>query len=292
MDVKGAVEEWRAPRFQSPVNLFQLAVSPGHGSISADGDLLAVAVAGAGVELWRLSEKRRIPLSLEGIGEVFLPVFNESGDLYLIQFDHRIVRLKAGAWTQEGSWQWDRSSMTGGFARNGQWNIQTHPGQGNEVHIQLTLRNLETGAVETHRTGPGTYSSSFCAGFSWDGRMVGVPAEPGLVVVHTVPEMKEVRRFGGHRHGAKSVGFSPDGSRVATGSLGRETIKLWDWESGLELLTLGTDNRGVIQHIYFSSDGNLILLHSGNDSAYLWRAPSWEEINAAEAQQRAEAGAP
>ena len=178
--------------------------------------------------------------------------------------------------------------MTGGTDRTGQWNIQTRPAQGNEVHLQMTLRHLETGAVTTHRTGPGTYSSSFCAAFSWDGRMVGVPAEPGLVVVHTVPEMKEIRRFRGHRHGAKSVGFSQDGSRVATGSIGRETLKLWDWESGLELLTLGSDNRGNFAHIYFSSDGNLILLHSGNDSAYLWHAPSFEEITAAEAKEKTE----
>jgi len=34
------------------------------------------------------------------------------------------------------------------------------------------------------------------------------------------------------------VAFSPDGTRIATGSNGREAVKLWDPESGQEVLTL------------------------------------------------------
>lgn len=79
LDINGAVEERRASRFQAPVNLFQFTGSRDRASFSAKGDLLAIAVAGAGVELWQLAEKRQIPLSTDDIGEVFLPLFNESG---------------------------------------------------------------------------------------------------------------------------------------------------------------------------------------------------------------------
>jgi WD40 repeat protein len=91
--------------------------------------------------------------------------------------------------------------------------------------------------------------------------------------------------------GVHSVAFSADGTRLALGSDGREAVKLWDVASLEDVATLGA--RGsVFLSTKFSPDGN--VLGSLNDSGilYLWRAPSWDEINAAEEKEKSESKQP
>jgi WD40 repeat protein len=76
--------------------------------------------------------------------------------------------------------------------------------------------------------------------------------------------------------------FSPDGKRLAMASAGSEAIKLLDVEGHLELLTL--EGRGSeFEPTAFSPDGNLLgTMSTSSGVLHLWRAPSWEEIAAAE----------
>jgi WD40 repeat protein len=85
--------------------------------------------------------------------------------------------------------------------------------------------------------------------------------------------------------GAHSVAFSPDGKRLAAGGYGHESIRLWDVEGKQELLTLDAPGSGgAFFGTAFSPDGNLLGSTSDED-AFFWRAPSWEEIAAAEAKE-------
>jgi WD40 repeat protein len=79
------------------------------------------------------------------------------------------------------------------------------------------------------------------------------------------------------------VAFSPDSTRLALGGSGNEAVKLWDVASYQELLTLGAEG-SVYRQTAFSSDGSVIGSMSDAGTLCLWRAPSWEEINAAEAK--------
>ena len=87
---------------------------------------------------------------------------------------------------------------------------------------------------------------------------------------------------GGFLNGVNSVAFSPDGKRLVIGSDGKEAVKLWDTESWQEVLSLegqGTGSPGA----WFSPNGNAIgWLNSAIGVLHIWRAPSWEEINAEE----------
>ena len=73
------------------------------------------------------------------------------------------------------------------------------------------------------------------------------------------------------------------GSRIATGGDGNERIKLWEVGSYLGLLTLPADGSGYWQTC-FSPDGNVLGSMNGQGTLHCWRAPSWEEIAAAEAK--------
>ena len=80
------------------------------------------------------------------------------------------------------------------------------------------------------------------------------------------------------------MAFSPDGKRLATGSQGKEAIKLWDVESHQELLTL--EGQGsTFNRMAFSPDDAILGCNTGRGLLHLWRAPTWAEIEAAEKAQ-------
>jgi hypothetical protein len=67
-------------------------------------------------------------------------------------------------------------------------------------------------------------------------------------------------------------------------STAREAVKLWDVGTGQELLTLsGTGT--LLDGARWSADGDVILAGAPWQA---WRAPSWEEIAAAEAKEKTE----
>jgi eukaryotic-like serine/threonine-protein kinase len=74
----------------------------------------------------------------------------------------------------------------------------------------------------------------------------------------------------GHTNWVESVGFSPDGTRIVTGS-GDETAKVWDSRTGTPLLELkGHTSR--VESVGFSPDGTRIVTGSGDNTAKVWDA--------------------
>ncbi|MHC4072603.1 MAG: protein kinase domain-containing protein, partial [Planctomycetota bacterium] len=89
-------------------------------------------------------------------------------------------------------------------------------------------------------------------------------------------------RFRGPR-GFHSVAFSPDGRRLVTGSNGKGALMLWDVSTRQEIARFGTHVSSILKEIQFSPDGNMICAVDIGGTAYFWRAPSLERINALEA---------
>ena len=85
-----------------------------------------------------------------------------------------------------------------------------------------------------------------------------------------------LRTFRGHTGLVLSVAFSPDGTRVLTGSWD-ETAKLWDAETGQEIRTFRGHTREV-HSVAFSPDGTRVLTGSSDDTAKLWDAETGQEI--------------
>jgi WD40 repeat protein len=126
---------------------------------------------------------------------------------------------------------------------------------------------------------------------SWS---LAVSPDGGLVVSSTLGG--EVRLFDpttgelidslhGHLNAAFGIAFSADGRRLISASGGREAVKLWDVGTRQELLTLGGTG-SLLVAARWSADGDVIL--AGPQPWQAWRAPSWEEIAAAEAKEKAE----
>jgi WD40 repeat protein/tetratricopeptide (TPR) repeat protein len=75
-----------------------------------------------------------------------------------------------------------------------------------------------------------------------------------------------------------SVAFSPDGLRLASGSLlNNDTVKLWDTRSGQHVLTL---HAGMVSSVAFSPDGQLLASASRGNPVLLWDTRSGQMVRA------------
>ena len=75
-----------------------------------------------------------------------------------------------------------------------------------------------------------------------------------------------------------SVSFSPDGKRLVVGA--HDDVQLWDLGAQRQIATL--NGQGTLFEVSFSPDGNMIMAITEEGHLHLWRAPAWEEIEAAE----------
>jgi WD40 repeat protein len=83
----------------------------------------------------------------------------------------------------------------------------------------------------------------------------------------------DLQTLKGHTGGVDSVTFSPDGTRIVTGSYDK-SVKVWDVQSGRETLTLNVDST----EIAFSPDGRHIVTASGGNTAQVWDAQTGREL--------------
>jgi WD40 repeat protein len=72
----------------------------------------------------------------------------------------------------------------------------------------------------------------------------------------------------GHIQGVNSALFSADGKRIVTAS-DDETARVWDAESGEEILTLA-GHKGAVLLAVFSPDGQRVATGSADGTARIW----------------------
>ena len=81
------------------------------------------------------------------------------------------------------------------------------------------------------------------------------------------------------QHEILSASFSPDGKQVVSGGNVKNSLKLWDMETGRDLKSFTGDSDGIYA-VAFSPDGRHVLSGNANHSMKLWDATVLKEIRA------------
>ncbi len=115
-----------------------------------------------------------------------------------------------------------------------------------------------------------------------DGGLVAAATGGGQVRLFDPAKGALIETLEGHLNAVAAIAFSADGRRLMSTCFGMEAVKLWDLGTRQELLTLG--GTGSLDAARWSADGDVILV---GPPWQAWRAPSWEEIAAAEAKETA-----
>jgi WD40 repeat protein len=117
-----------------------------------------------------------------------------------------------------------------------------------------------------------------CVAFSPDGKWIASASWDGTIGLWQ-PSGRNIRFLRGHNGAVWGVAFSRDGRTLASGA-NDGTIKLWNLASMQEAATLH-GHEGPVSRVAFSPSSSL-LASAAEGAVRLWKAPTFEEISAAE----------
>ncbi len=273
----GAISEWSGPDFQKSRVLHDFGAAITRACFTDDGRRAAVELPGRRAVVWDLPAQH-------GVAEFSLPPgqshpkeFSASGDRLCLDdndsdaADFHEWDLKENRpvqdWLVPGP-----AVVSGGYSPDEQWRIALN------IFGAGVARDL---LAHTNRPFTVRITQADSATLSPDGKLLAVTSVFGYVGLWEWPSLREAGTLLGFLQGAHSVRFSPDGRRLAAGSNGREAVKLWDLATQRELITLEGEG-SIFSRLRFSPDGNVFGARNAAGIVHLWRAPSFEEITAAE----------
>jgi WD40 repeat protein/tRNA A-37 threonylcarbamoyl transferase component Bud32 len=108
----------------------------------------------------------------------------------------------------------------------------------------------------------------------------------GAIQIHDAASGRLVRTLAGHRERVMSLDFSPDSARLLSGGMD-QTVKLWHWRSGRELLSFKAPHG--IACVRFAPDGRRIFAGGLFDHGLVWEAAAPDQVAAWEAKEATEA---
>ena len=135
----------------------------------------------------------------------------------------------------------------------------------------VRLWDSKTGRVERtlrkkiKETQPSVKAPLVCSPVS---DQVAYAPNENIIVWHSSHLSAVGKELKGHRSNIMCLAFSPDGTRLISGS-GDSTVKVWDPNSNAPITTLLGHSRSVM-HIAFSPDGNQIASGSHDGKIVLW----------------------
>ena len=86
-----------------------------------------------------------------------------------------------------------------------------------------------------------------------------------------------LQQLKGHDDCVQSVAFSPDGSRIVSGSYDK-TIRVWDASTGIEMLPPLRGHDDYVRSVAFSPDGSKIVSGSFDKTIRVWDASTGVEM--------------
>jgi eukaryotic-like serine/threonine-protein kinase len=273
-DPMGRVHRWDGPGFRRNQPLLEFGPEESYPRFSADARKLATRSTTGVIRVWdveRASLLRELtPTSDPGYPWAFLGRGDRIVSYHPAASSLQEWDLATGRFLR--TWQCPPAMETGAFSADEKWCLMLG------YEGDCVLRDLTTG----RQFSPDPeilYARD--ATFSPDGNLLAATTDFGFARLWDTRTRRAVATLTGFPLGAHSIAFTPNGTRLAIGGAGRDGTDLWDVHMKRELLSF-KGNGEITQSVAFSPDGNLLGSLDSRGNLQVWRAPTWEEINAAE----------
>ncbi len=273
----GAIFVWETGTGKVVVSLKEPAAPPRGPIFSGDGRRIAVTTFG-GLKVFDLSRGVEV---YSGPYPLLAPEVSDDGRRLLLRGDDgtevwdvdankRLTVLKGRPvdlrFSPDGRRVAARISPAG--KRGGKWAAG--------AAMETKVWEADTGAEVLH-VKEGVVSGAMA--FSRDGRALATSMRGGEVAVWDLAAGKVRLRLKGNAGQVGGAAFSPDGRRIATAaqtvSPPAGVVKLWDAETGAELLTMRTAGQSFRSYLLeFSADGH--RLHAAGDSGLTAWGQTWD----------------
>jgi WD40 repeat protein len=255
-------------------------------AISDHGETLAVGRESEEIEIWNLKTGELEKSFPHAISKIAHLAFSRDANLLAAATlrpsgggaDHVTLRIwDTGSGKMEGAYTNAFGPLAFSFDR--QRLVSTR------LDGSVVVRELGSGCsvaeIEENFTWIGDLAISF------DDRLLVTGSEEPVVNISELASGKRIQSLKGSRICIDSVGFTPDVRTLATRTVDG-AMKFWNAATGKELFTLGTPT--PVHSFLFSPNGEYLAITWGSGSresrrVELWRAPSFEEILAAEIEK-------
>ena len=250
--------------------------------ISDDGETLAVGRDNGDIEIWNLKTGQLDKSFAHVSARIAHLAFSQNATLLAAASerpttatDHATLRI------------WDTASG----AVEGTYTNAFGPLAFSSDRLRLVSTRLD-GRVVIWDLGSGRSVAEIEENFTWigalalspDGRLLVTGSEEPVVNISDLASGKRIDSLKGSRICVIGVAFTPDAKTLATSTVDG-AMKFWHAATGKEIFTLGPLN--PVHSFLFSPNGEYLAITResetrGERRVELWRAPSFEEIIAAE----------
>jgi len=274
------------PTFQNAEPIPEVLID-GTWVFSESGRLLAVGQTNGLLRLWDLDARKLVREFSTGTGEC-QPVAFSPGETEIWIAEGFELPDETRKLTQ---WSLEKQQLLR-TAPPLRWPFRLHPDRWifwEEEQGSFVFHDLKTGKSSRPILTTGRWSQLVGRkiGASPDGKLLILLHDLGVLTVWETASFmppaspRQLGAVGGILMSFFNAEFSPDASRLLGASHGSEAIKIWETDQYHDLLTLEADGHGFF-HIRLSPDGTILGAKSGPGVLHLWRAPPWQEIEAAE----------
>ncbi len=278
-------------RFWDVVTGKELRRLQGHGkgvtsiAFSPDGKTLVSGAAEAVIRLWDVSTGKELRQLKGHSSAVFAVAFAPGGKVVGSGGEDGTVRL----WNAATGEELCRRHAGGDHVYGIAFSPDGRALASAQAHHTVGLWSVSAETLAGRKEGPGKESlqpllpalqqaALVPFAFSPDGRSLAAVSRDGTICLCDPATGKEVRRLGPHRGIIKALVFSPDGTRLASGSWDDPTIRVWDVAGDKPPLAL-PGHSNAIRSLAFSLDGKTLASVSHDKTLRLWDLGTGKELH-------------